>query len=68
MFEFRRPAVWDVLKRVGRVDGEAEQDHVGVRVGQRTQPMMSVVVMMVVVVMMRMLVVIVLVMVILLEV
>ena len=66
MFEFRRPAVWDVLKRVGRVDGEAEQDHVGVRVGQRSQPMMSVVVMMVV--MIRMLVVIVLVMVIMLEV
>ena len=62
MFEFRRPAVWDVLKRVGRVDGEAEQDHVGVRVGQRSQPMMMVVVMM------RMMVVIVLVMVVMLEV
>ena len=68
MFEFRRPAVWDVLKRVGRVDGEAEQDNVGVRVGQRSQPMMSVVVMMRMMVVIRTLVVIVLVMVIMLEV
>ena len=37
MPDFWRPLFGDVLERVGTVDGEAHEDHVCVRVGERTQ-------------------------------
>ena len=38
MLDFRRPLLGDVLQGVGRVDGEAHEDNIGVGVGERPQP------------------------------
>lgn len=37
VFDLRRPLLGDVLERVRRIDAEAHQDDVGVRVGQRPE-------------------------------
>ena len=37
MPHFRRPLLRDILQAVGRIDGEAHQDHVRVRVRKRSQ-------------------------------
>ena len=42
MFQLWCPSVRDVLKRVGGVDREAEENHMGVGVGQWPQPVVIV--------------------------
>ena len=42
MFQLWCPSVGDILKRVGGVDGEAKENHMGVRVGQWPQPVIIV--------------------------
>ena len=38
VFELWYPSVRDILKRIGGVDGEAEENHMGVRVRKWPQP------------------------------